>query len=658
MQSKLSELQERRVSNISQELTTTKKYKHLTYSGLLDKMKRRYALKSTANLRYFICNISQSYNNKTGEFYSSNYTNGRFKFEENLNYYQNKNEEIKLTINEQIEGQYLKNQDRLYGYKVLSKVYYLDYTNQERTKKFITWTLPSIYQKFIMKKNAPKTYERKNFYLNKKYAYNHLEFDEGIELGLKKLSEIERYFANHLNKKISRYIKKVYSMTLKEYEKQHGKKIINKIRVLEPFKQLQGHLHGLYWIDEEFAGIFYSVYKNTIKHFELVDEHQDLQTVTESSAVTYISKYLTKNIKDDEESKDNEYENIANHYRHYFSKIRFFTSSQYNSINQQKIDIIYKFLNKNFSLLLKYYKSLDIPLYYTFEELVKKGIFKFTYEEEQVKSIDYNSLIKLINEEFKEDIEAIKTKDYYKKKIKQLVSKHSSKNIFIPICDDDIGIFNTHEKFYNFLNSKLKEKHDNSKPAFGLYLDEIYKQIDSYISLKNINITKSSIDELLSLTIDDYITTATVKKLTNAKADTRLLNQNLAYKLNEDNKKVSILAKQKEAQYQSFQKAQNYKGMTKQEQQNFNKKYTAKLTPQEILDSSFALKEFLTQIEHYEASHYDIFTSIYEKGNFEAQTVNADYFLAFKESFENEDYEAYYFEKISFDELQNRLQNH
>ncbi len=130
MQSKLSELQERRLSNISQELTTTKKYKHLTYSGLLDKMKRRYALKSTSNLRYFIRNISQSYNNKTGEFYSNNYTNGRFKFEENLNYYQNKNEEIKLTVNEQIEGQYLKNQDRLYGYKVLSKVYYLDYTNQ------------------------------------------------------------------------------------------------------------------------------------------------------------------------------------------------------------------------------------------------------------------------------------------------------------------------------------------------------------------------------------------------------------------------------------------------------------------------------------------------------------------------------------------------
>ena len=185
MQSKLSELQERRLSNISQELTTTKKYKHLTYSGLLDTMKRRYTLKSTSNLRYFIRNISQSYNNKTGEFYSSNYTNGRFKFEENLNYYQNKNEEIKLTVNEQIEGQYLKNQDRLYGYKVLSKVYYLDYTNQEQIKEFITWTLPSIYQKFVMKKNAPKTYERKNFYLNKNYAYNHLEFDEGIELGLK-----------------------------------------------------------------------------------------------------------------------------------------------------------------------------------------------------------------------------------------------------------------------------------------------------------------------------------------------------------------------------------------------------------------------------------------------------------------------------------------
>ena len=657
----ISELQERRLLNISEELTATKKNKHITYSGLLEKMKSRYILKSKSNLKYFIQNISQSYNNKTGEFYSSNYTSGRFKFEENLSYFQDRNENIKLTVNEHIDGQYLKNQDRLYGFKVLSKVYYLDYTNQERTKKFITWTLPSEYQKFVMKKNAPKTYERKNFYLNKKYAFNHLEFDEGIELGLKKLSEIERYFANHLNKKISRHIKKTYSMTLKEYEQQNGKKIVNKIRILEPFKQLQGHLHGLYWIDEAFENIFFEVYQNTIKHFSLVNIHQDIQTVTDSSAVTYVSKYLTKGIREnDETTQDNEYEDISNHYRHYFSKIRFFTSSQYNSINQQQIDIIYKFMSKNFPLLLKYYKSLKAPLYYSFEQLVDKGIFKFTYEDEQIKSIDYKSLQRIIDTECKTDIEAIKTKEHFKKKLKTLIEKNRSNNIFIQISNNDIenNIFSNYQNFYSFIQKSIKQNLNSSKSAYGLYLNDIYKHIDSYIKLKDTITIKDTIDEILSQNVDDYITTATVKKLTNAKADTRLFNLNLALKLNEDNKIATSLAKQKEAEYQSLKEAHKYQDMNKEKRQAFNKQHTAKLAPSEILNSSESLQELLHNIEEYKISHYDIFSSIYEKGSFEAQAVNENYFLPFKESFENEHYEAYYFEKISYDELQKRLENY
>jgi len=123
---KLSEEQETRVLDTADNLLNMQN-KHFTQKSLMQEMKESYNKKSLKQLKYFLFNISQSHNGHTGEFYSKNWSNGLFAFENSFSYTENDNGKLSVFVNEKQEGAYLKQQDKLYGYKVFAKVKYLDW---------------------------------------------------------------------------------------------------------------------------------------------------------------------------------------------------------------------------------------------------------------------------------------------------------------------------------------------------------------------------------------------------------------------------------------------------------------------------------------------------------------------------------------------------
>ncbi len=360
------------------------------YIDNFEELKKRfeysYIIKSSKLLEYFVKNNLKSKNIRTGEIKNYSFSNGIFKYANDF-YYKVDTTNIKdseLGFKEHKKGEFLSNKDKLYGYKKISKVMYLDYVNKQKEKVFITFTLPN--------KEFHK-YNKNGFKTN---TYNSSDkFEENIEKGLKLLNEMHRYFYHTLKYKVKRFSKK--NNILNEELRN-----IDFIKILEPHKSLDGHLHSLFYIDKIFLNIIEEVYKMTIENFKL--KETKFEILKNAKASTYLNKYLLKTTKT---------ENLFyNQYKRYFSKTRFFTSSNFRHTNQQKIELVYKFLKEHKSKLLDFFKRKDIPLYYQLEQLILNKYFKFEEEKKEIITIDFIRIKKEFEkvkdkisiEEFRKDI--------------------------------------------------------------------------------------------------------------------------------------------------------------------------------------------------------------------------------------------------------------
>lgn len=343
---------------------------------LKSKLESSYYYKSSSMLEYFVKNNLKTKNIKTNKIKDYSSLNGVFKYANDFYYDVKSNNinELELKFKEYKKGEFLSNKDKLYSYKKIAKVMYLDYVNKQKEKVFITFTLPN-KQFHKYNKNGIET---NTFNSNDK-------FEENVEKGLKLLNEIHRYFYHTLKYKVKRYCKCKNII---------DKEVINIdfIKILEPHKSLDGHLHSLFYIDKEFLEIIEEVYNMTKCHFNLVETKYEI--LEKAKASTYLNKYLLKTTKS---------ENLFyNQYKRYFSKTRFFTSSNFRHTNQEKIEVVYKFLNQYKPKIIKYFKKGNIPIYYQIEQLILKGYFRFEEEIKQRITIDFQAI--------KKEVEKVKNK--------------------------------------------------------------------------------------------------------------------------------------------------------------------------------------------------------------------------------------------------------
>jgi len=344
------------------------------YSYLINAMEKHYNNASSKRLEYFVKNNLMQMNKTTGEIKDYTYNQGVFKYYNDF-YYDIKDNNIdnkELKFKEHVEGQFLNNADKLYSIKKISKVMYLDYMNKDKEKVFITFTLPNKdFHKYNKWGKLTKTYT------------NNQTLEENISSGLKYLNEIHRYYYHTLKYKVKRYCKK-------NNIKATAVMNIDFIKMLEPHKSLDGHLHSLFYLDNEFLDIAEQVYNMTIKHFKLKQTKYEILENAKGS--TYLTKYLLKTTRD---------ENLFyNHYKRYFSNVRFFSSSNFRHTTQEKIELVYKYLSKNNPKLLQRYKASKKPIYLHIENLIKKKVFKF----EEVENISYTVDNKKIDKEFKKTL--------------------------------------------------------------------------------------------------------------------------------------------------------------------------------------------------------------------------------------------------------------
>lgn len=415
-----------------------------SFKGMFGKIESSYYLKSSKRLEYFVKNNLKKFNIKTGEIKDYTYNNKGFKY---LKDFVKTNKGY--VFEELNKGEFLSNQDRLYSYKKISKVKYLEYVNQDKEKIFITFTLPNIlFHKYNKNGELTATYKNKD------------TFEENIFKGLKYLNEeIHRYFYNTLKYKIKRYCEK---------HKIKDKIKIDFIKMLEPHKNLSGHLHSLFYIDKEFLEIIEEVYNMTINYFDLKQTKFEIIDNKKGTASSYVSKYLLKTTQKGEE--------FYKYYKRYFNNVKFFSCSNFRHTTQEKIEWVYRYLYTNKSNLLNRYKRSKKPLYYLLEKLILKNVF--TFEEEEKTSIVLN-YTKLKNE-YKKTIEL-----FEKDKSNEIIKEDKTdiikdKNIEIDISIDKLeDLYFTIEHII-FENSKITKQNYIKR-----FQTKIIKNLNEYINITN-----------------------------------------------------------------------------------------------------------------------------------------------------------------------------
>jgi hypothetical protein len=414
------------------------------FKDMFIKMENSYYSKSSNMLEYFVKNNLKKINTKTGEIKDYTYKNDCFKYLKDFI-----KRKKSFLFEEKNKGEFLNNQDRLYSYKKISKVKYLEHINQHKEKVFITFTLPNIiFHKYDKNGNFTKTYKTQD------------KFEENILKGLKYLNEeIHRYFYTTLKYKIDRHCKK-------HKIKNKDKKRIDYIKMLEPHKNLSGHLHSLFYIDNDFKDIIYNVYNMTIEHYKL--KQTKFETLNSSKGSTYVSKYLLKTTK-----KGNEF---YNHYKRYFSNVKLFSSSNFKYTTQEKIELVYKYLYENKPLLLERYKKGNKPLYYVLEILIKRKIF--TFEEKKKTSLTIN--FSKIKKEYKQIIKKFNIDKFCEKK------KTKKSNI---VKDNDIEIDLTIDNLEDLYFTEEYIKKEYSKITKDNYINRfktnVIENLKEYINISN-----------------------------------------------------------------------------------------------------------------------------------------------------------------------------
>lgn len=476
---KLTELQiDNIVKNILKQSESSSTYKVNSIDSLKIEMEKNYNEISNKRLEYFIKNFSYGVNNTYGHIKDNRYSNGLFKYRECFNYVnktpdKNNIHNYNLTFTgEKNQGEFLSNQDKIYSYKKISKVMYLDYINIDKSKVFITFTLPAQYHKY---RNIKGNFIEKSKLKNNDYTGGNYEIN--IKNGLIKLNEIHQYFYKTLKHKIMRIKKGIE---------------IDFIKILEPHKSLNGHLHALFYIDEEYLEVIEEVYNMTIEKFNLTQT--DYEILEEVKASTYLNKYLLKTTKT---------ENLFyNQYKRYFSNIRFFTSSNFKHTNQSKIDLVYKYLYKHKKNLTIRLKKSNKPIYYQIEQMIINNTFQFEIEEVETLVFDnlklkenYNNLFNSYSDKLNIQRDKEKQRVLDNKKFQNKIN-----NCYENLEDNDNIIFildNTDKYFKSF-----ERKNNQSK------LIQEDKEEESMIL---------EIKELLSHSINEYFSFRKIKKITSLK---------------------------------------------------------------------------------------------------------------------------------------------
>jgi hypothetical protein len=164
---------------------------------------------------------------------------------------------------------------------------------------FITFTLPSEYHPF-------KTYNRKKWELNENFKFNSIQ--KATEEGYFQLTQIFRYFYKTL---------KTGKREIREFGKE-----VRYNGFFEYHKTFIPHFHFLVYIPEELTDWIYAVYDNTLEKFGMnpdsnkiieikaINEMEQVENENNNidaldGAVLYISKYISKNLKEIMDIPDN-----------------------------------------------------------------------------------------------------------------------------------------------------------------------------------------------------------------------------------------------------------------------------------------------------------------------------------------------------------------
>lgn len=318
---------------------------------------------------------------------------------------------------------------------------------------FVTFTAPSDYHPF--KTFGKKTIEE--WELNENFAFNSLK--EASYLAYKKLNEIFRYFYLTLktgNKKLRKHGKDVKYNAFHEYH-----------------KTFIPHLHFLVYVPEEIAkNWIYQTYNKTLEKFNMnkksnkiieitaVNEMEEVESEDNNldsldGAVLYISKYISKNLKDIMEIPE-DLENLNDILdNETFEKFKQKEQNLYLYMGWKIFNNIRIFRGNNTGIGIANYKKIYTSLTpEEKEELLKKAKENKTcllYEIEK-NTYRYTEIIKENGEIVKKD----KCKKDYSAKffIKEVKERREHYNF--------IGIYNFFKLFYYFnklnKNNKLIQK--------------------------------------------------------------------------------------------------------------------------------------------------------------------------------------------------------
>jgi hypothetical protein len=257
-----------------------------------------------------------------------------------------------------------------YGYKKLAKVKYIDYKNSDKIPVMATFTLDKYFRKYKLYEKYKDSAVLGDSY-GLKEINKHVNLEDIIEKSYHKLNEIFRSFYEYFKHKNSR---------------SGDEDKLDFILVFEPHKSLTLHMHALFYCNGVQLKNLEDAWENYLKDLTPKQKKgQDFKVIDTSiaNASTYLSKYLIKEYNNEENDIS-----FYNKYKSYFSKFKFFRTSNFYHTTQKKIDLMYQYLCKNYPDILELIKSTTVPIYEILEQFEIKGLFNF--EKEKVRSVSFD----------------------------------------------------------------------------------------------------------------------------------------------------------------------------------------------------------------------------------------------------------------------------
>lgn len=265
-------------------------------------------------------------------------------------------------IIEDNNNSFLKEKDNKKMEKNYSKMNYIDYKDKDKIKGFITFTNPTKYHYY-------KTNKKGKLINNSNCNYDNLGMT------------IEQSFIN-MNKILRAYYKEVKKMLDRKKKDTN----FNYVSVLENHKNLSIHSHNIYYMTKEQIEVFKKCYKIIKKRFNL--KQCKFLILKKSKGSSYLMKYLLK---------DNE-SDFYKQYRSYYSKYRFFKTSNITKYPQKVIDKTYNYLLNRYSKLSKKKKISKV---YIVERYIDRYL-KVNYTEKPIEVYKWDKLKEEINKQYEE----------------------------------------------------------------------------------------------------------------------------------------------------------------------------------------------------------------------------------------------------------------